>query len=84
MSLPAVLKVVFKDILLGKVKDALSKENLNPVTSPSTGVAYTTSGALAYLVANPPGTEYDVAMQAVTALVAVISFFYKKQVKKED
>jgi len=82
----SMLPEILKSIFIGRVKDAISKENLNPIESPTTGVAYTTSGALAYLVANPPGTEYDIALQFATALVAVIAFFWKehKEKDKED
>lgn len=77
----SILSGVLKSVLVDRVKHALSKENLNPIKTPSTGVAYTTGGALAYLVSNPPSTEYDVLLQLVTAVVTALAFFYKQHRK---
>lgn len=78
-----LFQAILKGLIVDKVKKALTKENLNPIETPSTGVAYTTAGALAYLSSNPPGTEYDVYMQLAMAIVSVVSFFIQKKVKKE-
>ena len=76
-----VFQAILKGLVIDKVKGALTKENLNPVKTPSTGVAYTTAGALAYLSANPPGTEHDVYLQVALAIVSLVSFLIKKNVK---
>jgi len=70
------VKHVLKSIASIWIKDRLSKDNLKSKTSVA---SYTTSGALAYLVANPPGSEHDVIMQALLAITSVILFFYKKE-----
>jgi hypothetical protein len=77
----SILPAVLQAIAVSKVKDVLSKDNLNPIKTPSTGVAYTTSGALAYLLANPPGTEHDLTLQIISAILAVVSFVYRKKSK---
>lgn len=79
----SLLSVVLKDIALVKIKDAFSKKNVNPVKSPTTCVSYTSSGALAYLLANPPGTEHDVYMQAVAAVISLVTFFYNEHKEKD-
>lgn len=72
------LSKLLQNVIVSKVLSSTSKENVNPITSPSTGVAYTSAGALAYLMSNPPGTEYDVAMQVAFAIVSVLSFLHQK------
>lgn len=69
---------VLKDVFLSRLKDAFSLKNINPLESPTTGASYTLGGALAYLLASPPGTEYDVYMQAVSAVLSLVTFFYNE------
>jgi len=78
----SIFSGILKSVLIDRAKHALSKENLSPAKTPSTAVAYTSSGALAYLMTNPPGTEHDVILQAVLAIVSAVSFFWKKSQDK--
>ena len=87
--IPLLVKEIAQGLVLTKAKEvisdmsnpkrAFSKENLNPVKTPSTSVSYGSAGAFAYLLSNPPGTEYDVYMQVAAAIVSVITFFLSKK-----
>lgn len=60
---------------IGMVLNGFTKKNLNPVESKTTGAAYAGMGTLALLIENPPGTEYDLLIQAAIAVVSVICFY---------
>lgn len=61
--------------VIGIALNGFTKKNLNPVESKTTGAAYAGVGVLALLAENPPGTEYDVLIQAAIAVVSLICFY---------
>ena len=61
--------------IIGAALNGFTKKNLNPKTSKTTGAAYAGAGVIALLAENPPGTEYDVLIQAAIAVVSLICFY---------
>jgi len=63
--------------LIGAALNGFQAKNMNPVATPSTGIAYAGIGAITAMSQNPLGTEHDMIINFVIAVVSLF-FFYKK------
>ena len=72
-----MIKGLLKNIPVIAKAIGITKDNINPAKTPSSGVAYAGVAAITALQ-NYPQTEYDVLMQIALGLISAWCFYTKK------